>query len=133
MKLQDISFLPDDILNHIFYYLSSPFQGLLKNEINYLTDNPFEPGEYLLLKAKGNPIWRGRWFAFRGREFEFVKARYNPYRLVNGTATPYGIKENTFILHLKTLKYFKMKTLKLLYPDIKAKTKKEMIIHIMKL
>ena len=133
MKLKDISFLPEDILNHIFYYLSSPFQGLLKNEINYLADNPFEPGEYLLLKAKGNPIWRGRWCMFRGREFEFVKARYNPYRLVGGVATPYGIRENTFLQHLKTLKYFKMKTLKLLYPDIKAKNKKDMIIKIMKL
>tara|TARA_R110000823_G_scaffold61162_3_gene145905 strand:+ start:113 stop:514 length:402 start_codon:yes stop_codon:yes gene_type:complete len=132
MKLQDISFLPDDILRNIFYYLSSPFNGLLKNEINYLTSNPFEPGEYILLKAKGNPIWRGQWANLRGREFQFVKERYNPYRLVNGIASPYGISENTFLIHLKSLKYLKMKTLKLLYPLLKAKSKKEMIIQIMK-
>lgn len=133
MKLEDISFLSDDILTKIFYYLKSPLQGLLKNEINYLTSNPFEPGEYLLLKAKGNPIWRGQWANLRGREFEFVKARYNPYRLSSGIASPYGIKENAFLTHLKTLKYFKMKTLKILYPYLKGKTKKEMIIQIMNL
>ena len=133
MKLEEISFLPDDILRNIFYFLRSPFQGLLKNEINYLTSNPFVLGEYILLKSKGNPIWKGQWTHLRGREFEFVKARYNPYRLVSGVASPYGITENTFLIHLKSLKYFKMKTLRLLYPILKAKTKKEMIIQIMKL
>jgi hypothetical protein len=130
MRLEE---LPDDILTQIFYYLKSPYNGLLVKNLYYIATNPFNTHEYLLLQSKGDPVMRGRWSSLTDRDWDFLIKRYSPYRLHNGIATPYCIKENVFLTHIRTLKYLKLKTLRMMYPHIKAKTKSLFIQTIMKI
>lgn len=132
MRLDEIVHLPDDILTRIFYFLKSPYNGLLVKNLYYIITNPFNVEEYLLLQKKNNPIMRGRWTSLSDRDWDFLLKRYNPYRLVDSIATPCGTRQDSFLAHLKSLKYLKLKTLRKLYPSIKATSKKNFIRFIFK-
>lgn len=143
MKIECIQHLPDDILNHIFYYLKSSINP--KKDIHFLMPNPYNGMEYILTKKNnmctnheiimmGNfsDLWKND---MKQRRFFFKK--YNPYYFNQSGEASHIIETNSFLKSLKTLKYLSAKELTevLRINDIKPqkRTKKVMIQLIMKI